>query len=101
MIVDGHKYLCKDEFSGRLFETTLSQIRLAESNLNQMLTYEYSVSVNELYDELDLERIEAAEHFGWKLERGDQVRINIDAEMNEQHGPILLITYDPKHYRND
>lgn len=65
-----------------------------------MMTYEYRVTVNELYDELDLERIEAAEHFGWDLERGDQVQISIDAEMNEQHGPIMLITYDPKHYWN-
>lgn len=90
----------KDEFSGRLFETTLSRIRTAESRLNQMMTYEYKVTVNELYDELDLKRIEAAEHFGWDLERGDQVQINVDAEMNEQHGPIMLITYDPKHYWN-
>ena len=100
LIFDGRKCLCKDEFSGRLFETTLSRIRTAESRLNQMMTYEYRVTVNELYDELDLERIEAAEHFGWDLERGDQVQISIDAEMNEQHGPIMLITYDPKHYWN-
>lgn len=96
LIFDGHKYLCKDEFSGRFFETTLSQIRTVESRLNQMMTYEYRVTVNGLYAELDLEHIEAAEHFGWDLERGDQVQINIDAEMNEQHGPIMLITYDAK-----
>lgn len=101
LIFDGHKVLCKDGFSGRLFETTLSQIRTAESRMNQMMPYEYKVTVNELYDNLDLERIEAAEHFGWDLERGDQVQINIDAEMNEQHGPIMLITYDAKHYWDD
>lgn len=101
LIFDGHKYLCKDEFSGRFFETTLSQIRAAESRLNQMMTYEYRVTVNGLYTELDLEHIEAAEHFGWDLERGDQVQINIDAEMNEQHGPIMLITYDAKLYWDD
>lgn len=97
-VVNGSKCLCKDEFSGRLFETSLSKVQSAESALNKMLTYEYRVKVNELYDELGLDRLDVGDAFGWDVERGDEIDINIDAVMDEKHGPIMLITYTPKHY---
>lgn len=100
VVVDGHKCMCKDGFSGRMFETSLSKVQNAETKMNKMLTYEYRVTVNELYDELDLDQIDVGEEYGWDLEHGDQIDIDIDAVMDEQYGPVMLITYTPKHYWN-
>lgn len=98
VVVDGHKCMCKDNFSGRMFETSLSKIQYAESKLNKMLACEYRITVNELYDELDLDRIDIGEEYGWDLEHGDQIDIEIDAVMDEQYGPVMLISYTPGHY---
>lgn len=97
-VVDGSKCMCKDGFSGRLFETSLSKVQSAQTALNKMITYEYRVTVNELYDELGLDRIDPGDAFGWDLKHGDEIDININAVVDEQHGPIMLITYTPKHY---
>lgn len=97
-VVNGNKCMCKDGFSGRFFETSLSQVQKAQTALSQMITYEFRVTVNELYDELGLDRIDAGDAFGWDLEHGDEVDIDIDAIMDEQYGPVMLITYTPKRY---
>lgn len=97
-VVDGSKCMCKDGFSGRLFETSLSKVQNAQTALNRMITYEYKVAVNKLYDELGLDRIDAGDAFGWDLEHGDEIDIDIDAVVDEQYGPIMLITYTPKRY---
>ncbi len=97
-VVDGNKCMCKDGFSGRFFETSLSKIQNAQTALSKMITYEYRVTVNELYDELGLDRIDAGDAFGWDLEHGDEVDIDIDAIMDEHYGPVMLITYTPKRY---
>ena len=99
-VVDGSKCMCKDEFSGRLFETSLSKIQNAQTALNKMIVYNLRVTVNDLYDELGVDRIDAGDAFGWDLEHGDEVDIIIDAVLDEQYGPIMLITYTPKHYWN-
>ncbi|MCM1090049.1 MAG: DUF6353 family protein [Muribaculum sp.] len=99
-VVNGNKCMCKDGFSGRFFETSLSKVQDAQTALNRMITYELRVTVNELYDELGLDRIDAGDAYGWELEHGDEVDIDIEAIMDEQYGPVMLITYTPKHYWN-
>lgn len=99
IIVNGNEFMCKDEWSGRFFKTSLSKLHETETKINKWLMAECCVSLNELYEELGLDTVPIGETHGWRMEDGDQFSLKIDAEVNDLYGPIMVLSCNPRPIR--
>lgn len=63
--VSEDKQLFFDEFSGRYFESTLADVQEAQYFVNRELVLRDYVALNEYYERLGMETIEAGEFLGW------------------------------------
>lgn len=63
--VGDSKKLFYDDFSGRYFESTSKDVIEAEYNLNRNMAYNSVAYLNEFYEFLGLEPIEAGNELGW------------------------------------
>lgn len=61
---DGMK-LFYDDFSGRLFESTIEKVQEAEYNINRDLSMQGYATLNEFYDYLGLVPIDGGDDLGW------------------------------------
>lgn len=61
---DGMK-LFYDDFSGRLFESTIEKVQTAEYNINRDLSMQGYATLNEFYDYLGLVPIDGGDDLGW------------------------------------
>lgn len=96
LIVNGGEFICKDEWSGRFFKTSLGKLHEVEVKLNKWLIAECRVSLNELYRELGLDELPIGDTHGWRMEDADQFSLDIDAEIDDQYGPVMVLSYRPK-----
>lgn len=88
--------LCMDDYSGRLFRSNASKIGQAINELSADLQTDMYVSLNELYDKLNIPRVPMGDDFGWNiddLDRG-QLDIAMTACLTEDKQPCLVVTYD-------
>lgn len=69
--------LCMDYMSGRYFESDIDHIKKAENELNKQMLHDLfgSVSLNEFYDELGLERVGMGDIIGWNVHNLIDIRI--------------------------
>ena len=70
IITDKGNTLCFDSLSGRYFKSDIDKIKRAVNNLNRELTYDMYVSLNDFYDELDLDHTKIGDELGWNLDDG-------------------------------
>ena len=64
---DGMK-LFYDEFSGRIFESTIENVQEAEYNINRDLSMYGFATLNEFYEYLGLVPIDSGDDFGWSTD---------------------------------
>ena len=64
---DGMK-LFYDDFSGRLFESTLEKVQKAEYNINRDLSMQGYATLNQFYDYLGMVPIESGNDLGWSAD---------------------------------
>ena len=54
-----------DDFSGRIFESTIEKVQEAEYNLNRDLSMQGYATLNQFYDYLGLVPIDGGDDLGW------------------------------------
>lgn len=92
--------LCYDMHSGRYFKSDLDRIRRTINDLNYRMTtgYEMSISLNEYYDGVGLERIVVGDSLGWRADRG-LIEIHPGAILTENDVPCVTIEFlNPPEY---
>ena len=92
--------LCFDPMSSRYFYSTIDKIQKAENELNSnilngMLGY---ASLNDFYDELNLDRTEIGDLVGWNSE--NRLKIRISAQVADNGKPSIVIDYVVRPYPN-
>ena len=90
--------LCYDAFAGRYFRSDIDRIKSAVNIINRRMTYDQYVSLNEFYDELDLDHTEMGDQLGWSLDRG-LVDIEFSSQIADDGTPCIVINYQvvPQH----
>ncbi len=58
-------YLCRDDWSGRLFPSNIDKIELAVARANAERYDQGDVSLNDVYHYIGLDPIPMGENFGW------------------------------------
>lgn len=93
--------LCYDHFAGRYFETTIDNIKRAESRLNYLLVRDDYVSLNDFYEELGLEYTDLGRRMGWNISDGE-IEIDFTTQMSDDGRPCIVVNFiTPPKYEFD
>lgn len=65
LVPEPGKKLFYDDFSGRIFESTIEKVQEAEYNLNRDLSLQGYATLNQFYDYLGLEPLDGGDDLGW------------------------------------
>ena len=85
--------LCLDSLSGRYFRSSSNAIIEAQNVINKKLNSDLYVSLNELYDELGLERTLLGDELGWPSSGILLDLSNFDSEIVGGE-PVLVVNYN-------
>lgn len=84
--------LCFDGVFGRYFESDIESIKRAINNINAKMLSEMYVSLNEFYDELDLDHVDIGDELGWNLD-GGLVDVDFSSQITDTGRPCIVIKY--------
>lgn len=90
--------LCYDSTSGRYFKSSIEKIKKAVNEINRQMLLDMYVSLNELYDELDLDHTSVGEYLGWNI---DDKLIDLDftSQIATDGTPCIVMNFTvPPHY---
>lgn len=85
--------LCYDTLSGRYFQSDMNTIKKAENELNLYLREENFISLNSLYDMLNLEHTKFGEELGWNIDKHGYVDIEVSAQIADSQEPCLVLDF--------
>lgn len=90
------KHLCYDQWSGRHFKSTISEIETACLQVNAMLFRSGDACVNDYYEILNLPPIPPGYTHGWS---GVPVEMQFGSMITDEGAPAIVVAFrtDPKH----
>lgn len=88
----GHT-LCYDAISGRYFWSDIDAIKKAINELNRRMVYEMYISLNELYDELNLDHTGVGDQLGWSLDDGT-INPEFSSHIADDGNPCIVLDYE-------
>lgn len=94
--------LCMDDFSKRYFYSDINQIEKIVNDLNRQMLHGFCgyVSLNEFYDELDIDHMDIGDNIGWNT--SNMIDIHITGGVSDDGRPCLVITHNnPPKYEFD
>ena len=95
--------LCFDPISGRYFKSDIDHIKRSVNELNRRMLTEMYISLNELYDELDINHIEIGDDLGWNIDRG-LIDIDFSSQIADDGTPCIVLDFsiEPRYdfYKN-
>ena len=87
--------LCYDSMSGRYFKSDIEAIRHAVNDINQELTQNLRMSLNDFYYELGLPEIVLGQELGWNGSSVEgQLNVIFSSQLTPDGKPCLVIEYD-------
>lgn len=94
--------LCYDHISGRYFYSDIDLIKRAINELNRQITINMYMSLNEFYDELNLEHIGIGYDLGWNIDDG-MIDPEFSSHLTGDNQPCVVLGYSvpPKHGYSD
>ena len=84
--------LCYDSLSGRYFESDIEKIKRGINELNRRMTYDTYVSLNEFYDELDLEHTIMGDDLGWHID-GGLIDVHFTSQIADDGRPCIVVNF--------
>ncbi len=98
VLVPGGSELCYDDWTGRYFMSSMSEIQRAVNEVNAMLIDEGELDLNTFYDRIGLTNIPSGLDFGWSKAKTDKIVLNY-GNVNAPDGrPAIAISFrnDPR-----
>ena len=92
IITERGNTLCYDIHSGRYFRSDIDRIKKAVNEINRKMTYDMYVSLNEFYDELNLEHTKMGDLLGWNLDDG-LLEVDYSSHMADDGTPCIAMNY--------
>ena len=93
IITGGGDTLCYDYISKRYFQSDIDKLKRAENALNKQMLHDISgyASLNDFYDEIELERVEFGDDLGWNTEH--LIELDIHAGMADNGKPCIVVAH--------
>lgn len=92
IVTDGGDVLCRDEYSGRYFKSSIEQIRKAENDINYLILHDGDSSLSEFYDRIGLPRTSHSDDVGWNADNG--LEIKFSTALTEGDRPCICFSFD-------
>ena len=89
-----------ETLSGRYFKSDIEQIKKVVNYLNKDMLQDMfgTISLNEFYDELELERIDLGDELGWRVDKG-LIEIDFTSKIADNGKPCVVLDYiNAPHY---
>lgn len=93
IVTGGGEVLCYDALSGRYFKSDVNAINAAVNEINKSLLNDMYISLNEFYDELDLEHTDLGDDLGWRLDDG-LISVHFTSQVTSDNRPCIVMNYD-------
>lgn len=77
-----------DDCSGRYFKSTINKIDAVINELNQSINRGFDITLNDVYDELDLTPIKIGCELGWQG-YGEHIEVHYSGELSENGYPVV------------
>lgn len=87
--------LCQDQYTGRYFKGDVEHIRKVVNDFNRRLLTEMRISLNDLYSDLGLDRVDGGEYIGWDIEKG-LVDLEFYAKLASGNVPCVVVSFTKK-----
>lgn len=90
--------LCLDYYTGRYFESDIEQFKRAINKINSVMLCDDYVSLNDLYDELGLDRVALGDEMGWnvnRVNRRELIQPRTSAQIADDGRPCIVVACDP------
>ena len=83
-----------ETLSGRYFKSDIEQIKKVVNYLNKDMLQDMfgTISLNEFYDELELERIDLGDELGWRVDKG-LIEIEFTSKIADNGKPCIVLDY--------
>lgn len=85
-------FLFMDSLSGRYFRSDVEAVRQLQNNFNYTLMHEMYRTLNDLYDDLGIERMELGKQIGWSIETG-QLEFIFNTKLADNNEPCIVLAY--------
>ena len=93
IIAGSGETLCYDTISSRYFTSDMETIRKALNNVNKKLLAQDYVSLNDFYDEIDLDHTKIGDDIGWNTWRDGLIEIEFSSSISKDGRPCLVLDY--------
>lgn len=93
IITEKGNTLCYDSLSGRYFRSDIDRIKKAAIEVNRQLVLNMYASLNDFYDELNLEHTQIGYELGWKLDDGT-LEIDFSSQIADDGTPCIVVNYN-------
>lgn len=90
---------CFDYHSGRRFTSDIEHIKRAVNELNRRMLLDMYVSLNDFYDELDLEHTDLGNDLGWTFDDGF-VDVDFGSQLDDDGVPCIVLNYKVAPHRD-
>lgn len=89
--------LCRDDYSGRYFTSTVEKIHAAVNKINHTIVHDYCAPLTDFYHEIGLERTSMSDDVGWNVNR--LLEVHFTSGLTTDSKPCLAISFrvDPTH----
>lgn len=94
--------LCYDALSGRYFKSDIEKIKQSLNKLSRDMMSEHFVTLNQVYDELNLKSTKMGENIGWHIDDG-LIEPEFSSHLTENGVPCLVLDYlsEPRYNYNN
>lgn len=92
IVIGGDEVLMLDSLSGRLFKSTVEDVRAAVNEINNEIIHNLYASLSEFYNIVGLDETAYSDEIGWNQD--DLLQIDFEPAMAPNNRPCLEITYN-------
>lgn len=96
ILTGGGNVLCKDEYTGRFFNSSPVKIQQAINETSASLQREMFIPLNDFYERIGLDPVKMGDNLGWRMEDtyDGTIPITFSAILGENHIPCLVVEFD-------
>lgn len=85
--------LCYDALSGRYFKSDIDKINKAINEANRQLLLDSYISLNELYDWIELDHTKIGDYIGWNIDQG-MIETMFSSHLAADGTPCVVLDFD-------
>jgi len=92
IIITGNgNYLCLDVTSGRYFRSSVDKIKKAENDINKRLLTTMTISVNEIYEYMDLDAVDLGNEYEIDVNKDGYVEFQFGSCITDDDEPCITV----------